>query len=147
MTPKYLFLLGTALCGLFSAVNPVIAQGTAFTSQSFLTDNGAPANGLFDLTFTVYNAASGGAAVGTSNVVNDLPISNGLFTVTLDFGAAPFDGIDRWLEIGVRPGASTGAFTTLAPRQFIKERVSALVRPNDRVHDGLPLNEVAADGR
>ena len=92
------------------------AQGTAFTYQGVLSQSGAAINGSNDLTFTLYNAVSGGATVGTSNVVNDLVISNGLFTVTLDFGAGAFDGSARWLQIAARPGASTGAYTNLTPR-------------------------------
>ena len=46
-------------------------------------------------------------------------VTNGLFTVQLDFGMSPFNGNPRWLEIGVRPGASTGAYTTVNPRQPI----------------------------
>jgi hypothetical protein len=44
-------------------------------------------------------------------------VTNGLFTVTLDFGAGVFDGSDRWLDIAVRPGASASDFTSLVPRQ------------------------------
>ncbi len=95
------------------------AQGTAFTYQGRLTDNGAPANGTHDFTFTLYSAASGGATVGVSNVVNDLAVSNGLFTVTLDFGAAAFPGADRWLEIAVKPGGVPTNYTALSPRQQI----------------------------
>src|SRR5262249_50726625 len=86
------------------------AQTTSFTYQGFLTDVGAPANGVYDLTFTLFNAASGGSAVGASNVVDDLAVTNGLFTVALtNFGSAPFDGSDLWLQIALRPGASAGA--------------------------------------
>ena len=95
------------------------AQGTAFTYQGVLSLNGAAVGGSNDLTFTLYNAVSGGATVGASNVVNDLVMTNGLFTVTLDFGTSPFLGNDRWLQIAVRPGASTGAYTNLVPRQPI----------------------------
>ena len=40
-----------------------------------------------------------------------------MFTVSLDFGAGVFAGSARWLEVGVRPGGTSGAFTTLTPRQ------------------------------
>ena len=91
-------------------------QGTAFTYQGVLSQNGVAINGSNDLTFTLYNAVSAGATVGASNVVNDLVMSNGLFTVTLDFGAGAFDGSARWLQIAARPGLSLGAYTNLAPR-------------------------------
>ena len=75
-----------------------------------------PANGLYDLQFTNYDAAAGGNALGGFNT-NALPVTNGLFTVTLDFGAV-FDGTPRWLEISERTNG-TGAFATLAPRQLL----------------------------
>ncbi len=101
------------------------AQGTAFTYQVRLTENGAEANGANDFTFTLYDAVNGGAPVGAGNVVNDLAVTNGLFTVALDFGAA-FDGSARWLQIAVRPGASAGAYTNLIPRQPITATPYAL---------------------
>ena len=45
-------------------------------------------------------------------------LSNGLFTVTLDFGAGIFDGTSRWLELGVRTNGG-GAFGFLTPRQAV----------------------------
>jgi hypothetical protein len=45
-------------------------------------------------------------------------VSNGLFTVTLDFGAALFAGADCWLDLAVRTNGS-GAFTALIPRQML----------------------------
>jgi len=96
-----------------------LAQGTTFTYQGVLNQSGAPVNGSNDFTFTLYSALSGGSTVGTSNVVNDLLITNGVFTVLLDFGVGAFQGSDRWLEIAVRPGASAGAYTNLTPRQAV----------------------------
>jgi hypothetical protein len=110
-----LLLICAALCGLANAA--ACAQGTAFTYQGVLSQGGAGVNGSNDLTFTLYNSVSGGITVGTSNVVNDLRMTNGLFTVTLDFGAGTVNGSDRWLQIAARPGASTGAYTNLVPRQ------------------------------
>ncbi|MBK8002244.1 MAG: hypothetical protein IPK15_27030 [Verrucomicrobia bacterium] len=94
------------------------AQGTAFTYQGLLNDGANPANGTYDLRFALYDAASAGAAQGSALTNLATAVSNGLFTVTLDFGNR-FPGPDRWLEIGVRPGSSAGEFTTLAPRQAI----------------------------
>ena len=42
-------------------------------------------------------------------------MSGGYFTVALNF-ADYFDGATRWLEVEVRPGASTGNYTPLTPR-------------------------------
>src|SRR5262245_58161739 len=91
------------------------AQGTAFTYQGRLDDGGSPANGHYDLTFALYDAATLGAQQGSTFTNIATGVSNGLFTVTLDFGNQ-FPGPDRWLEIGVRTNGS-GAFSTLSPRQ------------------------------
>jgi hypothetical protein len=49
--------------------------------------------------------------------VEDVNVADGLFTVEVDFGAAPFNtGARRWIEIGVRPGNSTGGHSLLNPR-------------------------------
>ena len=108
------------LAGLFGAAfeAQVFAQGTAFTYQGRLNDGANPANGIYDLRFEVYDAVSGGAAQGRPLTNSAASVSNGLFTVTLDFGGGVFPGANRWLEIGVRPGGP-GTFTTLAPRQPI----------------------------
>jgi hypothetical protein len=95
------------------------AQGTGFTYQGRLADAGAPANGSYDLECRLYDAASGGGQVGPTLTLDNVAVSSGLFTVTLDFGAGAFIGAARWLALAVRPGASTGAFTPLSPRQAL----------------------------
>jgi hypothetical protein len=57
-------------------------------------------------------------------------LTNGLFTATLDFGAAPFSDEARWLDIGVRTNGSGGDFTQLAPRQPLTPLPYALYAPN-----------------
>ena len=98
---------------------PVRALGTTFTYQGRLTDGGSPANGHYDFKFQLYDAVSGGHLVGGTVDRDDVGISEGLFTVRLDFGADAFTGEARWLSIGVRPGSSSGAYTTLSPRQAL----------------------------
>ncbi len=92
------------------------AQGTAFTYQGRLNDGGNPANGIYDLRFTVYDSTNSPGNIIAGPVTNSATgVTNGLFTVTLDFGNV-FDGTARWLEIAVQTN-SGNSFTTLAPRQ------------------------------
>ncbi|MDB6026434.1 MAG: hypothetical protein JWM68_2657, partial [Verrucomicrobiales bacterium] len=95
----------------------VSAQGTAFNYQGRLNDNGTPANGSFDLQFTIYNAVTNGTAISGTVTNAATGVSNGVFTTQLDFGANVFNGASRWLDIGVRTNGNPGAFTLLAPRQ------------------------------
>jgi hypothetical protein len=98
--------------------------GTSFTYQGRLTDGGSPAEGEYDLRFELFSAASGGTLLGTATK-DDLLVSSGLFTVKLDFGPV-FTGTARYLQIGVRPGASTAAYTPLLPRQALTPAPYAL---------------------
>ncbi|HYG24859.1 MAG TPA: tail fiber domain-containing protein [Verrucomicrobiae bacterium] len=107
-----------ALLSLVVSAAQLFAQGTAFTYQGQLNDGTSPASGIYDLRFTIHDLASGGGALGGAVTNSATSVNNGLFTVTLNFGAAPFNGADRWLEIGVRTNGG-GAFTTLSPRQAI----------------------------
>ena len=57
------FLIGAALCSLFTAVNPALAQGTAFTYQGQLQNNNSPVSGTFNLTFCLYTNSGGGTPI------------------------------------------------------------------------------------
>ena len=92
------------------------AQGTGFTYNGGLIFSNAPVNGAYDLRFTLYNAATNGVALGA--VTNGAtPITNGLYTVNLDFGPV-FTGANLWIELAARTN-NGGAFATLSPRQAI----------------------------
>lgn len=106
------------LATLLAGATHLTAQGTAFTYQGRVDSGGAPVNGFYDLQFAVYDSVGGGALVGGPLTNAASAVSNGLFAVSLDFGAGVFTGNPRWLEIGVRPNGD-GAFTTLSPRQPI----------------------------
>ena len=95
---------------LLAAV-PASAATTAFTYQGKLTDSaGVPLTGSYDMTFKLFDAATAGAQVGSTVTLTGVAVSAGLFTVGLDFGAAPFSaGAARWLETAV-------AGTVLSPR-------------------------------
>jgi hypothetical protein len=109
------FLL-IALC--MAGVGWAVPMGTAFTYQGRLVDANSPAEGSYDLRFRLFDDPSGGTQLALVKA-NDIDVIDGNVTIDLDFGADPnrFNGDARWLEILVRPGASTGFFTTLSPRQ------------------------------
>jgi hypothetical protein len=101
-------------------------QPSTIGYQGRLTDNGAPAHGNYDLRFRLYGAASGGVPMGNTVTVNSVAVTHGAFSVSLDFGAAVFDGNGRWLEIGVRTQGSTADYGVLTPRQAITAAPYAL---------------------
>ena len=101
---------------LFSYAVGALAQGTAFTYQGQLQNNGSPASGTYNLTFSLFNTNITACAIAGPVTNNGVVVTNGLFTVLIDFGPGVFTGATNWLEIGVETnGAST--FTTLTPRQ------------------------------
>ena len=121
MTPTfYKNLLVNLTFGILLACGAVSmnAQTSAFTYQGNLTDSSLAANGVYDFQFQLYNSL--GNPSGAAINVDDVTVTNGVFTVQLDFGAAAFQQVlltSRSMEIRVRPGTSTGAYTALAPRQ------------------------------
>ncbi len=104
------------LAAFLVSVPLALAQGTSFTYQGRLNDDSVPATGIYDFQFTLYGAATSGSPIGGTATAADLEVENGLFTVQLDFGAGAFEGPARWLQIAVRPGTSSGVYTTLKPR-------------------------------
>jgi hypothetical protein len=108
--------------------SPVVAGpvGNAFTYQGEVLNAGVPINGNADLRFRLYPQAVGGAQIGAT-LSATTTVTNGRFTVQLDFGAAPFTlGEERWIEIDVRSPSGGGAYTTLTQRQSIKATPYAL---------------------
>src|SRR3954471_14701618 len=102
-----------------AGANSAVAQGTAFTYQGRLSDNGNPATGNYDLRFALYDSATAGSAVGQPLTNSLVAVNNGLLTVPLDFGAGVFTGPGRWLEISVRTNGSVGSYSALNPRQLV----------------------------
>jgi hypothetical protein len=114
-TRLFAFLVLAFLSAFSFHLSSLYAQGTAFTYQGQLQNNGSPASGTYNLTFTLFNTNTAGVPVAGPVTNNSVVVTNGLFTVTLDFGGV-FTGTSYWLEIGARTNGN-GAFTTLTPRQ------------------------------
>lgn len=103
------------------------AQGTAFTYQGELDQNGVPVTANADIVFALFDAAIGGNAVGsplnfTAANGNPVAVQNGIFTVALDFGALAFAGAvsdERYLSVTVNGNP-------LSPRTKIENAPYAL---------------------
>src|ERR1044071_5744050 len=106
---------------LLSSVTGSRAQGTAFNYQGKLADGCCPATGFYDMTFKVFDNPNPRTAVqvGSSVTTNGVPVTNGLFNVSLDFGSATFNGARRWLQLDVRTNDAQLVPGTLLPRTEI----------------------------
>ncbi len=82
-----------------------------FTYQGRLSQNGAPANGNFNLDFALFNDAVAGGQVGATISEPGFPVVDGLFTVSLAFPGA-FNGTQLWLQVSVNG-------VPLLPRQAV----------------------------
>jgi hypothetical protein len=106
---------------LTGALLGVAAHAAPITYQGHLENGASPANGNHDFEFTLKDALTGGSNVGTPAIVTrtNLPVVNGVFTTTLDFGDTTFSAGNRWLEVKVNG-------TTLSPRQGLTPAPLAL---------------------
>src|SRR5438094_9639612 len=122
------FALFTIVLAMWLGATTARAQTSSFTYQGRLTDGGTGANGNYDLQFAIFDSLSGGAQVGSTQTLNTVAVSNGVFTVSLDFGANAFTGASRFLEISARP--TGGSFTLLTPRQQVTSTPYAIRSAN-----------------
>jgi hypothetical protein len=103
---KYIIILAAAML----ATN--LWAETTISYQGQLSSNGQAFSGSADLSFQLFDAASGGAAVGSIIEWPNHPIDNGLFQAELDFGHV-FDGTPRYLQVSVNGDV-------LDPRQALR---------------------------
>jgi hypothetical protein len=115
---KLLALALLALSTLNAPLSTALAQGTAFTYQGRLNDGGSPAHGTYDFRFKLFEDPLGNTQAGTTQLTNGVPVTNGLFLVTIDFGAGIFTGSNYWLEVDVRTNGAA-SYTGLTPLQAV----------------------------
>lgn len=107
---RCLILVSGAICTATAVAQPS-PQLPDFTYQGRLQQNGAPANGNFDLAFALYDQPSGGSQVGAAVNEADFPVVDGIFDVSLSFPGA-FTGTQLYLQVSVEG-------TPLLPRQAV----------------------------
>lgn len=113
-----------ALCAPASAA-PV---GTAFSYQGQLLKSGSPYSGNADGVFRLYNDAAAGSQVGATITITSIAVTDGLFTVELDYGSV-FTGTALWLDVQVRTPPDV-AYTPLTPRQRLSASPFSLYSVN-----------------
>lgn len=112
---RFVSIATAAALTMFVFLSVTKAQTTTFTYQGNLKDNSIAATGTYDFQFALYSAAAGGTQIGATQTQTGVQVTNGSFTVQLDFGAAAFPGADRFLEIRVKPQADA-TYKALSPR-------------------------------
>jgi len=110
--------------------------GTSFTYQGQLKDASGPVTSSCDFQLSLWDALTSGTQVGSTQTQAGVVVSEGLFTVQLDFGANAFNGSARWLEIAVRCPTGSGEYNTLSPRQLLAPTPYALYSANADTLDG-----------
>ena len=110
------------------------ALAEPFTYQGQLMEAGVPANGTYDMVFQLADSASGGFALAVDSV-NNVAVTDGVFTVEIDFPSSLMNSSSRWIAITVEG-------TPLTPRVRMRETPRALnaVRANSAGTIDTPLN-------
>lgn len=107
-------LAGASLAAT-SISNADAALSTTFSYQGNLKKSGQPVTANCSFQFSLWDAATGDAAQGATQNINNVQVQAGAFSVQVDFGNQ-FTGDARWLQTAVQC-AGEGGYTTLSPRQ------------------------------
>lgn len=118
--PDYMtwFFLNTQTVAYVNQAN-FCGAGT-INYQGRLSNANASANGNYNLTFSFYEMATGGTPFPKIISVNNVPVTNGIFSVRLD-AALIFQNNFKinFVEVAVQKSDLSDTLTVLAPRQPI----------------------------
>jgi hypothetical protein len=120
--------------------------GNAFTYQGYLEDDGSPVEGNYDFRFYLYAEQTKATLVGTYPAGDSMTVavSEGLFTVLLDFGEQAFNAQERWLEIEV-DGVKLAPLQQLTPAPYALSLQPGAIISGDNESKGM-LNLENASG-
>jgi len=113
-------LLGlVSALAIAAACGPALGQvGTAITYQGQLKNAGTPVNSPTDMRFSLWTDPAGGTQLGSTVTSLAVPVSQGLFNASMDFGVDPYDSDQAaYLQIDVRNPAGVGAYVPMGSRQ------------------------------
>lgn len=125
-----------------------LSCANCITYQGRLEANNEPANGEYEFSFSLYDAAADGLLV-SGPITRTVSVSNGVFSTHLYFGDTTdlYDAADLgqapYLEIATRPAGVSASFTTLSPRQQLTPAPLAhTLRPGAVISGALPDDSV-----
>lgn len=139
-------ILSCILC--FACCGAAFGQTTDFTYQGRLTDSGQtqPTSGTYQMQFALFDA--GGSQIGATITNQTVQVVNGIFTVSLDFGANSFSGASRFLQVSVF-STTINAFVALTPRQPVTSAPYAVKSLNantaETASNSINLGGIAAN--
>lgn len=107
---------------VFAALVVVSFSGSPAKAQSVsvsgpLVIAGTPANGKYDLRFSLWDYATGLPQVGTTVTIGNVAVINGWYIAAAFFGSSVFADQQLYLQVGYRVSGTSGAFT-LIPRRL-----------------------------
>jgi len=108
---------------------PLASTGSIFTYQGRLNKNNQTLNDTCSVSVSLWDSLSGGTFIN-SNTFNAVPVTDGLFTVQIDYGAGAFTGQERWLETAVKCSGDSN-YVTLSPRMRFTATPYALYALNN----------------
>lgn len=104
----------------------VLSAGAGiFTYQGQLRRDGAPFNGDVAMTFSLWSAPTGGVYYSTTGAL-PVTVTDGLFSVEVDFPSISFDSGEYWIRISIEDPPHSGNYVTLSPRQRVTASPQAL---------------------
>ncbi len=103
------------LMGPLNAQTPLT---NTFTYQGELKFNNALVNGSYDFRFSVFNVETGGSAL-EALVIENVTVTNGVFTTPITLTNDLFTGNKIWLGIEVKTNGTADPFELLSPRQEV----------------------------
>ncbi len=119
---------------------------TAFTYQGELNYQGNPAHGAFDFEFKLFDVDLEGTELADSVMLSNVMVVDGIFSVELDFGSAPFALKKQlWLQIAVRDGGSLEDYVSLSPRQKITPAPFAISALETCASDSVAVGDACVD--
>ena len=115
---------------VFLLATTVVSAFTSLSYQGQLQDGSGPVDDTVAMSFTLFDAKTGGSQVGETIHQAEVNVVNGLFRVSLDFGEQPYAN-RLWLAIKVEG-------EPLSPRQAITGAPFAISTVPDDPPDDPP---------